>query len=85
MNKELGIKKRKTLSGIVVSDKMKDTAVVAVERFVKHPKYGKFIKRVKRYKAHDRDNQHKVGEKVKIEQTRPISKSKSFRIIIPNS
>lgn len=81
MNKELGIKKRKTLSGIVVSDKMKDTAVVAVERFVKHPKYGKFIKRVKRYKAHDKDNTHRVGEKVSIESTRPISKDKAFIII----
>ena len=74
-------KKVKTLSGVVVSDKMTDTAVVAVERYVKHPKYGKFIKRLKRYKAHDKDNEHKVGEKVKIEQTRPISKDKTFRII----
>lgn len=73
--------KKKILSGIVVSDKMKDTAVVAVERFVKHPKYGKFIKRVKKYKAHDKDNTHKVGEKVKIESTRPISKDKAFKII----
>lgn len=81
MNKESGTKKRKILNGTVVSDKMKDTAVVAVERFVKHPKYGKFIKRVKRYKAHDRDNKHKVGEKVTIEQTRPISKDKSFIVI----
>jgi small subunit ribosomal protein S17 len=75
------VKKQKTLSGVVVSDKMTDTAVVAVERYVKHPKYGKFIKRVKRYKAHDKDNQHKVGEKVSIEQTRPISKDKTFKII----
>ena len=74
-------KRAKTLSGIVVSDKMTDTAVVAVERYVKHPKYGKFIKRVKKYKAHDKDNQHKIGDKVMIEQTRPISKDKSFKII----
>ena len=81
MNKELGIKKRKTLSGIVVSDKMTDTAVVAVERYVKHPKYGKFIKRSKKYKAHDKDNQHKVGDRVTIVGTRPISKNKTFKII----
>ncbi len=74
-------KKKKVLSGIVVSDKMKDTTVVAVERFVKHPKYGKFIKRVKRYKAHDKDNAHKMGDKVSIESTKPISKDKAFKII----
>ncbi len=74
-------KKKKVLSGIVVSDKMKDTAVVAVERFVKHPKYGKYIKRVKKYKAHDKDNMHKVGDKVNIESTKPISKDKAFKII----
>lgn len=81
MDKELKIKRKKTLSGIVVSDKMKDTAIVAVERYIKHPKYGKFIKLRKRYKAHDKDNKHKIGEKVKIEQTRPISKDKTFKII----
>lgn len=74
-------KKQKTLSGVVVSDKMTDTAVVAVERYVKHPKYGKFIKRMKKYKAHDKGNQHKIGDKVSIEQTRPISKDKTFIII----
>ena len=74
-------KKVKTLSGLIVSDKMIDTAVVAVERYIKHPKYGKFIKRIKRYKAHDKGNQHKVGDRVKIQQTRPISKDKSFKII----
>ncbi|MBL7045071.1 MAG: 30S ribosomal protein S17 [Parcubacteria group bacterium] len=74
-------KKQKTLSGVVVSDKMTDTAVVAVERYVKHPKYGKFIKRLKKYKAHDKGNQSKIGDKVSIEQTRPISKDKTFKII----
>ncbi|MFQ5661745.1 MAG: 30S ribosomal protein S17 [Candidatus Paceibacteria bacterium] len=81
VKKEDASKKKKVLSGVVVSDKMKDTAVVAVERFVKHPKYGKFIKRVKRYKAHDKDNVHKMGEKVSIESTKPISKDKAFKII----
>lgn len=79
--KENTTKKRKTLSGVIVSDKMKDTVVVAVSRYIKHPRYGKFIKRVKRYKADDKGNTRKVGEKVKIEQTRPISKDKTFRII----
>jgi len=75
------IKKRKLLSGIVMSDKMKDTVVVAVSRYKKHKKYGKFINKVKRYKAHDKGNMHKVGDKVQIEQTRPISKDKTFKII----
>lgn len=74
-------KRAKTLSGVIVSDKMKDTVVVAVSRYVKHKKYGKFVKIIKRYKAHDKDNQHKVGERVKIEETRPISKSKTFKVI----
>lgn len=74
-------KKTKILSGVIVSDKMKDTVVVAVSRYVKHQKYGKFVKIVKRYKAHDKDNQHKIGEMVKIEETRPISKDKSFKVI----
>jgi len=79
--KNIDLKKQKTLSGVVVSDKMTDTAVVAVERYVKHPKYGKFIKQSKRYKAHDKGNQYKIGDKVSIEQTRPISKDKTFKII----
>ncbi|MBT3282800.1 30S ribosomal protein S17 [bacterium] len=78
---ETQVKKQKTLNGVVVSDKMTDTAVVAVERYVKHPKYGKFIKRLKKYKAHDKGNQHEIGDKVTIEQTRPISKDKTFKII----
>jgi small subunit ribosomal protein S17 len=80
-NKLTREKKKKTFSGTVVSDKMKDTVVVAVVRFSKHPKYGKFLKLTKRYKAHDKDNKHKVGDKVQIEETRPLSKSKSFRVI----
>lgn len=75
------IKKKKILSGIVVSDKMQDTAVVAIVRYVKHPKYGKFTKRVKRYKAQNKGNKYKTGDKVKIAQTRPISKDKTFIIV----
>ena len=71
----------KRLEGVVVSDKMKDTAVVLVERYVKHPKYGKFLRRDKRYKAHDVGNTHKIGEKVTIESCAPISKEKHSRVI----
>lgn len=73
--------KGKMLTGIVVSDKMKDTAVVKVQRFVKHPKYGKYYKVHKRYKAHDPENQHPIGTTVTIRETRPISKHKRFRIV----
>jgi len=71
----------KTLTGVVVSDKMQDTAVVAVTRFVKHPKYRKFIKRVKRYHAHNPGNEKKEGDKVTIRECKPMSKTKTFEII----
>ena len=73
----------KTLSGVVVSNKMKDTIVVAVNRFVKHPRYKKYIERRKRYHAHDVGNTKAIGDRVTIVETRPISKMKRFRII-PN-
>ena len=71
----------KTLNGVVVSDKMKDTCVVLVERYVKHPKYQKFINLRKRFKAHDAGNTCKVGDKVTIRETRPISKDKHFEVV----
>ncbi len=71
----------KKLSGVVVSDKMKDTVVVLVERYIKHPKYQKFIQRRKRFQAHDAGNTAKVGDNVVIEETRPISKNKHFKIL----
>lgn len=74
-------KKKRVLSGVVVSSAMKDTAVVSVSRYVKHPKFKKFIRRVKKYKAHDPGNTVAVGEKVSIEETRPISKEKHFKIV----
>ncbi len=74
-------KMSKRFSGVVVSDKMKDTVVVDVARFVKHPKYGKFMKRNKNIKAHDAGNTKKIGDKVMIEECRPISKGKNFRIV----
>ncbi|HYC34717.1 MAG TPA: 30S ribosomal protein S17 [Candidatus Paceibacterota bacterium] len=73
--------KKKTLSGVVVSDKMKDTCVVLVERYVKAPKYGKYIQRSKKYKADDKGNTKKIGDKATIEECAPISKDKHFKVI----
>jgi small subunit ribosomal protein S17 len=75
------VSKRKILSGVVVSDKMKDTIVVLVERFVKDNKYKKYITLRKRYKVHDAGNTKKIGDKVSIESCRPISRHKSFKVI----
>ena len=69
------------LKGVVVSDKMDKTVVVSVSRFVKHSLYGKFYKISKRYKAHDEENKYKVGDKVEIVETKPISKDKHFRVV----
>lgn len=74
-------KTKKILSGVVVSDKMKDTCVVSVTRFVKHPKYKKYYKESKKYKAHDLGNTKKVGDKIAIMETRPISKDKHFVVV----
>jgi len=73
-------KKLKILSGVVVSDKMKDTIVVSVSRYFKHPKYQKFMTVDKRYKVHDPGNTKKVGDKVDIVTSKPISKTKRFVI-----
>ena len=64
-----------------MSDKMDKTAVVAVTRFVKHEKYKKYLKITKKFKAHDEDNSAKMGDKVSIVETRPISKDKHFTIV----
>lgn len=71
----------KTLQGVVVSDKMKDTIVVEVLRYFKHPKIGKFIKRKKKYHVHDAGNTKKIGDKVEIKETKPISKTKHFTVL----
>lgn len=73
--------KKRVLSGVVVSDKMKDTATVLVERFIKAPKYNKYIKRTKKYKAHNPGNTKKIGDKATIEECAPISKDKHFIVI----
>jgi small subunit ribosomal protein S17 len=72
---------KKTLKGTVVSDKMDKTVVVAVTRFVKHPKYQKFLKITKKYKAHDEANVFKTGDAVEMVETRPISKDKHFNVV----
>lgn len=74
-------KPNKTLKGLVTSDKMDKTIVVKVTRFVEHAKYGKRIKISKKYKAHDENNSKKIGDMVEIEETRPISKDKKFKVI----
>ena len=72
--------KRKTRLGLVVSDKMNKTVVVAVETPKRHPLYKKTIKRVVKYKAHDEENKCKTGDKVRIVETRPFSKDKRWRV-----
>ena len=71
----------KKLQGIVVSDKMQKTVVVLVERIKEHPKYKRRYKIHKKYKAHDEAKEYKVGDKVIIEETAPISKDKHFKVI----
>jgi len=71
---------RKTRTGVVVSDKMDKTAVVAVERIVRHPVYKKYIRRTTKFKAHDEKNECQTGDVVKIMETRPLSKSKRWRV-----
>lgn len=71
----------KILSGVVVSDKQDKTVTVEVVNFIKNPKYGKFIKRNKKYKAHDEKNQYKEGDKVIIKECRPISRDKTFTVV----
>ena len=71
----------KILVGVVVSTKMKDTVTVAVSRYVKDPKYKKYIVHTKKFLAHDPGNTKKEGERVTIQSTRPISKRKSFKVV----
>ncbi len=72
---------RRVLQGLVVSDKMDKTVTVLVERRVRHPLYKKFIRRSKRYHAHDEANAFKLGDTVQIEECRPLSKTKSWRVL----
>jgi len=72
---------RKVMIGTVTSDKMDKTVVVSVENSVKHPIYGKIVKRTYKLKAHDEENTCKVGDKVKVMETRPLSKDKRWRVV----
>ncbi len=72
---------RKERIGIVASDKMEKSIVVSVERKVKHPKYGKFVKKTTKFVAHDENNDCHIGDIVKIMETRPLSKSKNWRLV----
>jgi len=72
---------RKTRTGMVVSDKMEKTVVVSIERRVQHPVYGKMVRRTKRLKAHDENNDAKTGDTVRIMETRPMSKDKRWRVV----
>ncbi|MFO8191774.1 MAG: 30S ribosomal protein S17 [Bacillota bacterium] len=73
--------KRKVRSGRVISDKMDKTRVVAVERVTRHPLYGKIVRRTKNYKFHDEANESRVGDVVKIMETRPLSKDKRWNLV----
>lgn len=81
MTKETQTNNGRTLRGTVVATKMTDTITVAVERYVKHPKYKKFLKRTKKYLVHDAGNTATVGDKVEITEVRPMSKRKSFALV----
>ncbi|WP_027365223.1 30S ribosomal protein S17 [Desulfotruncus alcoholivorax] len=74
-------KMRKTRTGTVVSNKMDKTVVVAVETMVSHKLYGRIIRQTKKYKAHDEENSCNVGDRVKIMETRPLSKDKRWRVV----
>ena len=72
---------RKVMTGTVVSNKMDKTIVVAVETSVKHPIYGKIVKRTYKLKDHDEENQCQIGDRVKVMETRPLSKDKRWRLV----
>jgi small subunit ribosomal protein S17 len=72
---------RRTRVGTVISDKMDKTVVVSVERVVRHPLYGKTVRRTVKFKAHDENNECRVGDRVRIMETRPLSKDKRWRVM----
>ena len=74
-------KLRKERVGVVISDKMQNSIIVSEVRRVKHPKYGKFVLKTKKYVAHDEQNDCKVGDKVRIMEIKPLSKTKSWRLM----
>lgn len=80
MSETTNASNRRKLTGTVVSDKMDKTVVVLVERMVPHPLYGKFVRRSTKYKAHDENNECHTGDTVMIEESRPYSKRKSWKV-----
>jgi len=78
---EGGRNRRKIRVGVVTSDKMDKTVTVSVERRLAHPLYGKGVKRTKKYHVHDPDNEYQVGDTVRITETRPLSKTKRWRVL----
>jgi small subunit ribosomal protein S17 len=72
--------RRKVLVGQVTSDKMDKTVIVVVERTVRHPLYGKVLRRIKKYKAHDEENACQIGDRVRIIESRPVSREKRWRV-----
>ncbi|MGR3175380.1 MAG: 30S ribosomal protein S17 [Candidatus Scalindua sp.] len=81
METDKNSKRRKTVIGVVSSSKMSKTITVKSERHVKHPRYGKFVRRMTVYKAHDEENKAGNGDKVEIVEARPLSKSKRWRLV----
>ena len=81
MEQSTKIKHHRRLEAVVVSDKMQKTRVVETERFKKHPKYQKYFRVTTSFKAHDEKNEYRVGDRVVIEETRPLSKDKRWRIV----
>ncbi len=81
MEKTIERTNRKEKTGIVISNKMSKSIVVAVERKVKHPKYGKFVKKTSTFMAHDEKNESNIGDTVRIMETRPLSKNKCWRLV----
>lgn len=81
MSTEQTVNNGRVLRGKVVASKMTDTITVAVERYVKHPKYKKYLRRTKKFLVHDKGNTAKVGDVVEIKEVRPISKRKSFELV----
>ncbi len=73
--------RRKQFEGVVISDKMDKTVVVRIDHRVLHPIYKKYVKRSVRYKAHDAQNQCRIGDRVRIEETRPLSKEKRWKVV----
>lgn len=80
-NPEVKRNRRKEKVGVVVSNKMQKSIVVAVERKIKHTIYGKYLKRTSKFMAHDENNDCKIGDKVRIMETRPLSKNKCWRLV----